>query len=81
MVQLVDCVLDNVPTPLREACDRAGILAGLNSIGACSMSVLRALLEQDYAEVKAAISTAAKPAFVATLKEAVSVNAEKRNSD
>ena len=69
--QLVDDVLDAVPKPLREACDRDGILAGLDRVGACSVPMLRTLLEQDYADVKAEIGGAAKPAFVATLKVAV----------
>ena len=69
--QLVDDVLDAVPKPLREACDRYGILAGLDRVGACSVPMLRTLLEQDYADVKAEIGGAAKPAFVATLKVAV----------
>ena len=69
--KLVDSVLADAPAPLREACDRAGIIAGLDSVGAYSVSVLRSLLEQDYAGVKAAIGPAVKAAYVASLKEAV----------
>ena len=69
--QLVDSVLTAVPASLRETSDRAGILEGLQCAGAESVPLLRTLFEQDYAEVKAAIGSAAKAAFVAMLKEAV----------
>jgi hypothetical protein len=67
----VDDVLAGLPTSLREACDRAGILDGLQTVGACSVPLLCALLEGDYAAVKSAIGTAAKAAFVVLLKGAV----------
>ena len=68
--ELVDTVLAEVPSGLRDACDRVGILAGLQTAGALSVPMLTNMLAEDYAEVKAAIGTAAKPAFVATLKAA-----------
>ena len=35
---LVDSVLADVPAELRDACDRAGILSGLHSVGAGSLN-------------------------------------------
>ena len=69
--ELVDGVLASVPAPLREACDRAGILQGLGELGACDLGTLGSMLDEDYAEVKAAVIDASKPAFVATLKAAI----------
>mmetsp|Transcript_15929 Transcript_15929/g.34592 ORF Transcript_15929/g.34592 Transcript_15929/m.34592 type:complete len:118 (-) Transcript_15929:573-926(-) len=69
--RLVDGVLADVPTQLRDACDRAGILSGLHSIGACSLALLGSVLNEDYAEVKAAVAGSSKPAFVAMLKVAM----------
>lgn len=69
--QLVDSVLGTVPSALRTVCDRSGILAGLESVGAVDVMMLRSLMEQDYVEVKTAIGGSAKAAFVARLKEAV----------
>ena len=69
--QLVEQVLADVPAVLREMCDRNGILDGLQQLGACTVPLLRELMETDYADVKAAIGAAAKPAFVAMLKKAL----------
>lgn len=69
--QLVDGVLAELPALVRELCDRDGILKGLERLGALSVPLLRTLFEEDYAEVKAAIGSAAKVVFVARLKEAV----------
>jgi hypothetical protein len=69
--RLVDGVLAEAPAPLREVCDRAGILSGLLRIGAGDLNTLGSLLENDYAEVKEAVATSSRPAFVAALKRAV----------
>jgi|Transcript_20577 hypothetical protein len=68
---LVDSVLADVPAELRDACDRAGILSGLHSVGAGSLATLGSMLNEDYAEVKAAVVASSKPAFVAMLKKAM----------
>ena len=69
--ELVDTVLASVPSALRDACDRVGILSGLLGVGAVNVQTLTDMFTEDYAEVKAAIGSAAKPAFVATLKAAL----------
>ena len=66
--RLVDGVLAEVPAALRDACDRAGILQGLHSVGACDLATLGSMLAEDYGEVKAAVVGSSKPAFVAMLK-------------
>ena len=74
MLQIVDYVLANAPAALREACSRDGILVGLERVGAFDVPSLRTMLAQDYAGVKVEIGVvAARPAFVARLKEAVCV--------
>ena len=69
--ELVDRVLADIPPALRDQCIRDRILEGLAAAGACDVSVLGTLLEQDYSAVKGAIGTAAPVAFVAMLKQAV----------
>ena len=69
MLQIVDYVLANAPAALREACSRDGILAGLERVGAFDVPSLRTMLAQDYAGVKVEIGVAARPSFVARLKE------------
>ena len=69
--EIVDGVLASVPELLRSVCDRDGILSGLLSYGACSIPALHSSFDADYAGVKSAIGSAAKPAFVAMLKLAV----------
>tara|TARA_B110001452_G_scaffold2365_1_gene2024 strand:- start:57 stop:227 length:171 start_codon:yes stop_codon:yes gene_type:complete len=48
-------VLAHVPEALSSTCDRAAILSGLDPVGACSVPVLRTLVEQDYDSVKQAV--------------------------
>ena len=70
VAELVDSVLDRVPEPLSSCCDRAAILSGLDAAGACSVPMLRTLMEEDYDEVKQALAVpVAKAAFVAALKQ------------
>ena len=54
--ELVDRVLADIPPALRDQCIRDRILEGLAAAGACDVSVLGTLLEQDYSAVKGAIS-------------------------
>eukprot|EP00966_Prymnesium_polylepis_P113485 2624075-Prymnesium_polylepis.1 len=68
VVQIVDDVLASVPELLRNQCDRDGIVAGLLSIGIRSVELLRSMLDEDYATVKAAVISSSKPSFVAMLK-------------
>ena len=69
--EIVDGVLASVPELLSNVCDRDGILSGLLSYGACSVAALHSSFDADYAGVKSAIGSAAKPALVAMLKSAV----------
>ena len=72
VAELVDSVLASVPDALSSCCDRATILSGLDAAGACSVSMLRALVEQDYDSVKQALAVpVAKAAFAAALKQEV----------
>ena len=48
-------MLAHVPEALSSTCDRAAILSGLDPVGACSVPVLRTLVEQDYDSVKQAV--------------------------
>ena len=67
--ELVDSVLAACSKPLRELCDRTGILNGLGRAGIFTLETLRTMLQVDYIEVKAAVLSAAKPSFVAILKD------------
>ena len=55
VAELVDSVLAHVPEALSSTCDRAAILSGLDAVGACSVPMLRMLVEQDYDSVKQAL--------------------------
>ena len=68
---LIDSVLASVPAALQQMCNRDGILAGLENIGVVSTDMLKATLDMDYQEIKFAIGSAAKPAFIAALAAAV----------
>jgi len=66
---IADTALARLPASVRNRCDRAAIMAALDGIGAADDTALRALLEHDFKDVKAAVGSAAPPAFLATLKQ------------